>query len=186
MKNGDKCSVPGCGEPFHARGFCKKHHKSAIRSGQLVKRSSQIDVIDELISFCPTTGCWLWGGTSDRLGYGYLMVGREKTFAHRYFKGVSDPSIHVCHSCDTPACVNPDHLFLGSQADNMADMMKKGRHYSPRGEKHPKAKITNEQATEARMAFLNGESRRSISERTGLGYRSICLLLQGKTWNVEV
>lgn len=83
-----------------------------------------------------TDGCWTWLGNKDGHGYGRLWVGRPATHsgfvaAHRYSAmlhlGMFDRRLFVCHSCDTPSCVRPDHLFLGSPADNMRDMAAKGR-----------------------------------------------------------
>lgn len=77
------------------------------------------------------TGCWLWHGCKCAGGYGYVRQDRKRQAAHRYmyelYKGTFDPKLKVLHICDTPSCVNPDHLFLGTQSDNMYDMYTKGR-----------------------------------------------------------
>ncbi len=83
----------------------------------------------------PNTGCWLWLGTTVPGGYGRIRVDGVFVAAHRasYASafGLFDPASKVCHRCDTPACVNPDHLFLGTQKDNVRDMMNKGRSRRP-------------------------------------------------------
>lgn len=77
-------------------------------------------------------GCWEWLGRPDRRGYGEFTTGGKKVRAHRfsYHLFVGDPgALFVLHRCDNPLCVRPDHLFLGTHADNMADMRAKGRGY---------------------------------------------------------
>lgn len=79
----------------------------------------------------PNSGCHLWLGALQRGGYGAFGVNRKAKRAHRVSweraHGPISAGAHVLHRCDTPACVNPDHLFLGDQRSNMADMAAKGR-----------------------------------------------------------
>jgi hypothetical protein len=80
----------------------------------------------------PTTGCWLWLRSRDKDGYGSLRADGRTRRAHREaymaYMGPIPDGAHVLHKCDTPACVNPDHLFLGTQRDNLRDCVVKGRH----------------------------------------------------------
>lgn len=81
----------------------------------------------------PETGCWLWVGRTTKDGYGLLAGGRrgKSLRAHRAMyqatRGPIPAGLFVCHKCDTPSCVNPDHLFLGTPKDNVIDMFRKGR-----------------------------------------------------------
>ncbi len=90
------------------------------------------------------TGCWLWTACSDKDGYGKIQKDGEKCSAHRISWELSHGEIpdglHVLHKCDTPACVNPNHLFLGTIQDNNADKLCKGRVSS--GERHGRAKLS--------------------------------------------
>ena len=83
-----------------------------------------------------TDGCWLWTGHLDYQGYGDFTIGRKQRYrAHRYsviLDGRDPTGKYVCHHCDNPSCVRPDHLFIGTPLDNMQDKMKKGRHHMQR------------------------------------------------------
>lgn len=94
----------------------------------------------------PNTGCWLWTSTVTRKGYGIFHVSGRKQKAHRVswklYVGPIPDGLCVLHRCDTPSCVNPAHLFLGTHADNVADMDKKGRRNAARGEANGHAKLS--------------------------------------------
>lgn len=98
----------------------------------------------------PNSGCWLWERGRQTTGYGCWPVPVRQGYilAHRVAfevgHRINPEGMMVCHRCDVPSCVNPDHLFLGTQADNMRDCANKGRVRTPlyRGEDHPQAKFT--------------------------------------------
>ena len=89
-----------------------------------------------------TSTCWLWTGATNRAGYGRFGVSGDNRLAHRVSwlleHGQLSDSDHVLHRCDNPPCVNPAHLFLGTNHDNVMDKMSKGRHHGPKKTHCPK------------------------------------------------
>jgi hypothetical protein len=128
----------------------------------------------------PNTGCWLWTGYSDKHGYGVFSLAHRFTVgAHRaawmLFRG--DPgSLHVLHRCDNPACVNTDHLFLGTAGDNARDRAAKGRNGGTtglslpgvRGERHGLSKLSDAQAENLNRRFRAGEPSRALALEYGV------------------
>jgi hypothetical protein len=122
-------------------------------------------------------GCWIWTGCATRDGYGVLTVGRKQFRAHRlsyeeFVCPIGDGKL-VCHSCDTPLCVNPKHLFLGSPRDNTQDMIKKGRKAIVRDANHPHTKISHAQRAEVRKKRASGMRLKEIAEQYGVSFQTI-------------
>lgn len=94
-----------------------------------------IDRFEAKVERCPMSGCWLWTDAPNGSGYGRIFTGGRDVMAHRVSYemhcGSIPDGLQVLHRCDTPACVNPAHLFLGTHDDNMADMKRKGRGRRP-------------------------------------------------------
>lgn len=104
--------------------------------------------------------CWNWCGCTDSTGYGRTSNRfTNQNFAHRWsyelFNGEIPDGLKVLHKCDNPSCVNPEHLFLGTQQENVQDMVQKGRHVYGlgKGEKSPNHKLTKEEVLEMRKAY---------------------------------
>lgn len=129
--------------------------------------------------------CWRWFGKTDKLGYGRFSSGHSKhRLAHRVSFALASRDAGaavVCHRCDTPACVNPEHLFLGTQADNLADMRDKGRgRYIPHhGESNGRAKINSLQALEIKTS---SESLASLARRFQISAQHASKIRKGKKW----
>lgn len=132
----------------------------------------------------PNTGCWLWLLCTNRDGYGLAFVPNRRgqpahKLAYQLFVGPIPDDRIVCHTCDTPLCCNPRHLFWGTCSDNMQDMVSKGRAPGPRD---TSSKLTPELVREIRTEVSKGTSLRQIANRLGLSRTSVRLAARRKTW----
>ena len=132
-------------------------------------------------------GCWEWQGClrgSKTHKYGVLCHQGKQDGAHRVsfrlFKGEIPEGMNVCHSCDNPRCVNPDHLFIGSDSANMSDMTAKGRHPYPLGETHHRAKLTNDAV---RAIRASAQSHNQLARAYGVTKRTIINVRQRKVYD---
>jgi hypothetical protein len=131
-----------------------------------------------------TDGCWEWTAARDGAGYGYFKLEGECQLAHRVAYRLARGSIsegaHVCHHCDNPGCVNPDHLFLGTHQDNMDDKTRKGRAQGARpGETHHLAKLTEERVREIRQAE---GTQQQIAIRFGISRSQVSNIRTRRQW----
>ena len=170
-------------------GATHKHlNLSPLPMGTNGRASSRLSVRERILNHSEmdyVSGCWIWTACIGTKGYGMLTVKNKSRRAHRLsyeaFIGPILDGLHVCHRCDNPACVNPDHLFLGTNEDNLADRMMKDR--STKGERHPFAKITNEQAMEIIRLIQSGLSDKNVSLLTSISKRIVRSIREGVTWN---
>lgn len=140
----------------------------------------------------PNSGCWLWTASTMRGGYGSLYGDGKTTKAHRVsyelYNGIIPDGLLVCHKCDVPSCVNPDHLFLGTPAENSADMVRKNRGNSPsfQGEKHPLAKLTEKQVDEIRIQLAKGVGGRVLKNKYNVSDTIVSRIKNGITYKIGV
>lgn len=133
------------------------------------------------------SGCWEWLNYKDKDGYGFLHHNGKQTRAHRfsymYFNGDIPENHVVCHKCDNPSCVNPDHLFSGTKKDNTADMISKGRQGSfdyPIGENSYNAKLTPKEVI---AIFKSKNSYATLAKFYGVGKSAIARIKAKKTYS---
>jgi hypothetical protein len=141
-----------------------------------------IDRFLEKVSPEPNTGCWIWTASTRRDGYGRFRVEGCTVLAHRVSYELSVGPIgdkHVLHKCDNPACVNPDHLFLGTNADNMRDRNAKGRQARQRGEANGSAKLSRED-----VLAIRGDPRTAtaVAKEYGVHNATVSQIKRRKTW----
>ena len=130
-----------------------------------------------------TEGCWLWIAALHGKGYGHMRVAGKVEKAHRVsyeiFNGPIPYGMMVLHTCDNPRCVNPDHLFLGTNKDNMADMAAKGRGNAPRGEEQHLARLTEAAVQSIRASRKPGIA---LARDFGISPQTVCDVRKRKTW----
>lgn len=145
-----------------------------------------------------TTECWNWTGQRTQSGYGVTSWNGKHVRAHRasyaVFIGTIEPGMLVCHRCDNPLCINPDHLFIGSPADNVRDMKDKGRGKhanglaaarlkSPKGEQHWRAVLTETDVLQLRELKRQGATIRELSQRFNVSKFAAQAASVGTTWS---
>lgn len=166
--------------------------------------------VDRAPGHGPNGDCWIWIGHTDKDGYGHFRFGGKMVRCHRlvlsFINGEVSPDKLVCHKCDNPPCVNPDHLFLGSSLDNQRDMSLKGRRriigkpwtrqqrekiatrfkenpeLRARGERSGRAKLTNDEVIAMRKMRTEGISYGEIAKQYGVTKRAVRLAVNRLTW----
>lgn len=188
------CSVDGCNSKSRANGLCNKHLLRVRLTGSTDPGPRSEAPIEERLGRHFKKGkpnsCWLWMSTKNKHGYGLISIGRKgegQLLAHRVAWEVANGRIPkgtwvVMHVCDMPACVNPAHLKLGTQADNMRDMWAKDRANPinrPMGAQHYATELTED---DVRFIRKSSESGPALAKRYGLHRTSIVKIRSRKTW----
>lgn len=177
------CTINNCDKKIAARGLCTAHYRRFMLYGDtsylqykngLYKTPEE--AFDDQYIIDNKTGCWLWTGTKTNK-YGLVCFKGKTKRAHRFsyerFVGEIPKEKVVCHKCDNPACVNPNHLFLGTQTDNLKDCYYKGRHHSS---------ITEEIAIKIISLIKDGKTNNEISKEFKAGVGAIQAIRESKTW----
>jgi len=189
-----------CGASFHVakpstpRRFCsmacgfatrdevwRTHGRARPRRDETVERERFWSRVDRTGG---PEACWPWTMYRDTRGYGVVVVGgfrwRTARYAWTLTHGPIAPGLIVCHHCDNPPCVNPSHLFLGTDADNSADMVAKGRQRSPKGEEHALSKLKE---CDVRAILAEPETHPSVlGRRYGVTPQLICSIRKRRAW----
>jgi hypothetical protein len=183
------CSISECTRAHYGRGLCNAHYQR-LRKGQVLSERSAYDQspAEKFAGKYVVAGggCWNWKSlrkdgraNTFRLVDKIMSAYRASYILH---KGPIPDGALVCHTCDNPACVNPDHLWLGSYADNTNDMLAKGRGNTANG-LTKLTKLGPEQVREIRALLATGKvSQRSVARSYGVSHGTVQDLANGKTW----
>jgi hypothetical protein len=190
----DRCSIPGCTRHAHARGLCGPHYMWAQRHGTVKEHGKRTDpercesltrarffrqTIPGEVHPIIGTRCLLWTGAPNKDGYGTFSLANpyRKVRANRmswYLGHGSFPKECVLHKCDNRACVNVEHLFLGTVADNNMDMIRKGR---------CRRKVELDEVLQIRGLRANGVPLSVVGERFKITPKHVSKIGTGKAWS---
>jgi hypothetical protein len=174
------CSIENCENKYAGKGFCNKHYQKNKKYGEslagktnsqnkagtkeYISENSEIDIND----------CWVWKRSKNK-GYGQSGLKGKSIKAHRLsyltFVGEIPNNLHVLHTCDNPTCVNPKHLFLGTNQDNMNDKVNKNR--QAKGEDNGRSKLVQEEVDEIRTLYSAELEERAKGKGTQLTQKEL-------------
>ena len=153
------------------------------RTAEQVRRHIESKVLKE------PGGCWIWQGKVDKGGYGRLSWERpgmstlDRTHRVAFTAYHGEPgSLYVCHTCDVRACCNPDHLFLGTHADNFADMVSKSRQAFQKGVANGSHTLTEAEVLEVRRLVAGGMAQTDVASIYGVTRQCVSLVVNKKRW----
>lgn len=192
------CSVSGCWRPNYSGDLCSTHYSRLRTTGTTDDGPrARLPLVERFWRNVRRAGqdeCWLWSGKSRTAGYGVISLGGRgagKILAHRLSWLIHRGNIPempdsahgavVMHACDNRLCVNPEHLRLGTQSDNVRDMDAKGRRKTSirLGEAHHKTKVTEEDVRFIRSSVI---SNKEIGARFGMTRHGIAAIRRRTTW----
>lgn len=172
---------------FCMRQFERRSRKQRYCSQSCSRRAcylpSEIERFEAKVSRRGPDDCALWTGFKNGGGYGTFRSGGRAVLAHRYawelVHGPISNGLHACHRCDVRACVNERHLFLGTNAENVADRNAKGRQAHVRGEASGSTKLTDDDIIWLRNST---DTNRSAAKALGVHPSTVGLIRQRRTW----
>lgn len=149
--------------------------------------SAKIKEFNESINRCDTTGCWIWTGNTSASGRAVITLGQRMHHAARfaYVALGNKPigSMYACHSCDNILCVNPEHIWLGTAAENSQDMVRKGRQRDQRGVKHNLTTLNDDTVRAIRKELKEGKSIALVSRMFGVSRNCVFAIKHYRTWS---
>lgn len=187
MKHGPFCGVAGCDRVYYAKGMCRLHWER-VRINGTTERATidpSMPPAERLAQLSRREGdCIVYTGHLNRNGYGQITVQGKGMTAHRLAYethcGPLTPGAVVCHTCDNPPCINPDHLYAGTHADNGRD--KRVRRRSTFGERNAAHRLTEQQVLDIDRRIREGEAQRDLATEYGVGQSTVSRIKRRESW----
>lgn len=191
------CKFDGCERRAVSKGYCDKHYRRLLKRGDVndsgSRKVSEGDAVERFHDKYDKkeNGCWIWSASTRPNAKGQLYGRHHNEFgksegAHRFSYRVHNnediSGKFVCHKCDTPLCVNPEHLFLSDHIGNMKDMRMKGRSARLIGENNHVSKLTDTQAEEIRKSEL---SQSKLAKVYGVSQATIGRIKRGQSYATQ-
>ena len=185
MKRVKECCIENCKAPHLARGYCQNHYMQLRRSGSCLVAPLVPQTDMEFLSARvkrTMSGCWEWQ-MSIHQGYGKLIRKGRSWYAHIFsyviHKGDVPDGLQINHACNNRACANPDHLYAGTQKENMSDMRKAGMENYLKGQENGNSKITESMA---RDIFLMSGFARVIAKKHDVSISLVYAIKKKRVW----
>lgn len=184
-----RCSISGCLSKHEARGLCSKHYQRLMRHGDALKVITlERDTINQVLADGHVknneTECWEWRGTRNAHGYGVAHYKCRTIAAHRAayecWVGPLVKGMQINHKCDNPLCINPSHLYQGTQKQNVADMITRNRINRKGVHCNGPRKLNDDQVRAIRKSSL---STRKAAAVFGVSQHTISDVRTGKSWS---
>ena len=184
-----ECRIEGCESKVLAKELCNKHYLQVRKHGKTFTSKKEqknylLKNFHNNYEIITETGCWIWMKYRDRDGYGVFTKDKKIKKAHRHsyeiHKGDITDGFSVCHKCDIRSCVNPEHLFLGTLADNLQDMVSKGRQCH--GHVNGMAKLTESMVKQIKAKIKQGFKLVDIAKEFNVAAGCISKIKLGQRW----
>ena len=190
--NAKPCTVTGCEKPRRGSTYCDMHLTRIRRQGhpgeaarrrvpnRTPAKEAAIEAFSRIGWVVMESGCWHWLGPTRAGGYGEVRRFGAHRISYEIANGPIPEGMFICHRCDNPPCVNPEHLFAGTPAENTADAVAKSR--MAHGERQGGARLTDAKVIEIRARVAAGEVQRRLAEEFAVSYMTISLIKNRRIW----